>query len=228
MYSYRRELLNILLLDPLHLGSVIGFSFINLRKDELDELPGLLVSDPEDHSNPRTIGLNAGCHEVSLKKIDIGQFMYKKYRIKGIKESDKTTMVKISSSTCLSILKESMIKPIRKKEGIDRISIQTAYIGYLSFNNCPSEFTKIPFLFKDTSCFLEIKYGVRNRLAKDISGILNMLDSTKPTTNMAQNIRFQKLSFDRNLFVMVFCAFLIFIGFIISFYRYYGNDFLYK
>lgn len=75
MYIYRRELLNILLLDPLHLGSVIGFSFIKLRKGEVDAVPELLILDPEDHLNPSTIGLSAGCHDVSLKKIDIGQFI---------------------------------------------------------------------------------------------------------------------------------------------------------
>ena len=204
MYSYRRELLNILLLDPLHLGSVIGFSFINLLKDELDELPWLLVLDPEEHSNPST----AGCHAVGLKKIDMGQFMYMKYNTKGSRGMANNKTVS-TASLSISTLSASKDNPIMKTHAIDRMSIQTEYIGYLSFNNCPSELTKMASLFKDTFCFFEIIYGVTKRLTKDISGISNMLDSTKPVTNMSQNIRFQKLSFDRNLFVMVFGVFLI-------------------
>lgn len=132
-----------------------------------------------------------------------------KYRTKGNNDMEKNIGVKIFISTFLVIPKPSDMAPKAIAQITDKMSIQTAYIGYLSFKSFPSEFTKMASLFKDTFCFFEIIYGVTKRLTKDISGISNMLDSTKPVTNMSQNIRFQKLSFDRNLFVMVFGVFLI-------------------
>lgn len=207
MQCQRRELLNILLLDPLHLGSVTGFSFIKVFNDELFCML-CLVADPEAHSNPRTIGLNLGCHAVSLKKIDIGQFMYMKYNTKGsIGMPNNNTVSKASLS--IFTLSASRDRPMIKTLAIDNINIQTAYIGYLSFKGCPSELTKIESLFKTTFCFLEIIYGVTKRLANNIWGVSNALASTKPATNMSQNMRFQKLSFERNLLAMFFSVFLI-------------------
>lgn len=195
--------LNILPGYPIYLGS-----FIFERESGWLESLNLWSIDPEAHSNPRTIGLSAGCHEVSLKKMDIGQFTYMKYNTKGSIGMPNNKTVS-TASLSISTLSASRDNPIMKTHAIDRMNIQKAYTGYLSFNNFPSELTKMASLFKDTFCFLQIIYGVRNKLAKDINGISNMLASTKPATNMSQNIRFQKLSFDRNLFVMVISVFLI-------------------
>jgi hypothetical protein len=196
--------LNILPGYPIYLGS-----FIFERESGWLESLNLWSIDPEDHSNPSTIGLSAGCHEVSLKKMDIGQFTYMKYNTKGSIGMPNNKTVS-TASLSISTLSASRDNPIMKTHAIDRMNIQKAYTGYLSFNNFPSEFTKIPSLFKDTFCLFEIIYGVTKRLTKDIDDISNMLDNTNPVTNMSQNIRFQKLSFDRSLFFMVFGVFYIY------------------
>ena len=196
--------LNILPGYPIYLGS-----FIFERESGWLESLNLWSIDPEDRSSPSTIGLSAGCHEARLNKIDIGQFLYTKYRV------GKNRMIPIYKP-----IESATFVAAACKIGIDinneNTSTNPNICGYLLSRRSPSLFTKILSLFRVTlEYFLRVLIiptidAIRSGNPRNISES-GMLSRIKPVaTNMSQNIRFQKLSFDRSLFFMVVSVFYIY------------------
>ncbi len=193
MNNYLLFGLCILLLDPDHLASVIGFSRIKLFNDEerfeLADIPLQLVLMGMFLfiSNPIILGDQA----FSLNNIEIGQFIKIKYKV------GKVNIIAVIVETLISLKFLEIIMPLTSR--FTNITIPNE-AGNLSVIGSPWEFRNILSSLYSTLLSLANLLG-RKRIDSTIQIKLKVPDMFERSslietakTIPTQNIRFQKLS----------------------------------